>query len=360
MNITNAYQNFDINVNYETYILFLVLSLLSFALLSISIFAFPVRDDVSMSSDLNLGILSFGIFTSIISDLSYHKIYDLEYSISNIVTVIVFGIIFTFGGAFAFFKVSRTADNGITGTKPLGHGHLNVSLFVWVATLPLVLLEIMMTIGCVIENETLSAVLMTSGFLQKLSQAALYHFSLRYKVPALNNNHGASLYLKIVALFNFSMWLQSIMVADDQGHKYLKNVLQDGYSVFTSFYAAFLIDYRLLCCMLFVEHSLVIDYRLSKHHQRQEQAAELQRAASADKELIHSCEETAEHFKVKTSQLAGFGYVFGFIIFAVQMINALQYTCYLGPETNLFGMLADVSVIFFGTCLVIQVSLKSK
>ena len=65
----------------------------------------------------------------------------------------------------------------------------------------------------------------------------------------------ASWYLKIVSLFNFTMWLDS-MVTNSDGN--IKKFFGQSFSIIDTANTALLIDYRLLCCLLFAEHALEV------------------------------------------------------------------------------------------------------
>ena len=85
-------------------------------------------------------------------------------------------------------------------------------------------------------------------------QAGLYHYIIRHKVPERTRRGGASWYLKIISLFNFSMWTISVVDGNKGMQQYINTLLDGGFgSVLSAVYAALIIDYRLLCCFLFAE-----------------------------------------------------------------------------------------------------------
>ena len=93
-----------------------------------------------------------------------------------------------------------------------------------------------------------------SGLIQKGVQAGLYHYVIRHKVPERTRRGGASWYLKIISLFNFSMWTISVVDGNKGMQQYINTLLDGGFgSVLSAVYAALIIDYRLLCCFLFAE-----------------------------------------------------------------------------------------------------------
>ena len=65
----------------------------------------------------------------------------------------------------------------------------------------------------------------------------------------------ASWYLKILSLFNFAMWLDSMVTTYDGN---IKMIFGQGWSIINTANIALLIDYRLLCCLLFAEHAMEV------------------------------------------------------------------------------------------------------
>ena len=72
---------------------------------------------------------------------------------------------------------------------------------------------------------------------------------------AVDSKEAASWYLKILSLFNFVMWLDS-MVATSEGN--IKLIVGPEGSIINTANIALLIDYRLLCCLLFAEHAMEV------------------------------------------------------------------------------------------------------
>ena len=66
---------------------------------------------------------------------------------------------------------------------------------------------------------------------------------------------GATWYLKIVSLFNYTMWLDSMVQTSDEN---IKMMFGQGWSAINTANIALLIDYRLLCCLLFAEHAVEV------------------------------------------------------------------------------------------------------
>ncbi|XP_057302564.1 uncharacterized protein LOC130636749 [Hydractinia symbiolongicarpus] len=339
--------NISPDVNFEATLLFALLYILSYTLLTAVLILYAYGDKKDLGVHCNMGLIFFAFLVSTIAELSFQESEKLTYSISTTIVVFVFGIGVTFVASFYFFDIRRSAGD----LRVLGHGHENIADFLWTITKIVVLLELFLLIGSLVKYDYLAAIFVFSGFFQKICQAWLYKYSLQYKIPAKNKFCGASWYLKIVALFNFSMWLDSIMTADLQGDHFIKSILSDSYSIFSSGYAALLIDYRLLCCILFVEHAIKIDGYISE---KQNNEATACRPFTPADELDHDTVEASEEFKHDTSLLAGGGFLCGMVLLSLQIINGLQYK-YLGPWTNIFGIIADFTTMVCGFFIIRKV-----
>lgn len=340
-------RNYTVYANEEATLLFSSLSIL-ISLVATSLLCCYLRANRGHDKGAFEHIVLFiGIIISVIANLSYEDESAKIYFIYEIVYIVLFGILVTWFGWYFFFAIPVSTSN----IKPIGDGKTNISRFILYITVPIGLIELFLIVGYFIEGNPIEIILISCGLLQKIFQAGLYHYSLRHKIPADERHHGASWFFKIMALFNFSMWLESITVADMQGSEVVNKYLQTGYSVFTYIYAALLIDYRLLCCMLFVEHAITIDKRTSQDEQQHNE--EDMRPTST---LVYDEERQAQQFKVHSSHMAGSGYMLGGILLATQLINAFQYTKYLGPWTNIFGIAAEVMVIIPGVILITRLN----
>ena len=90
---------------------------------------------------------------------------------------------------------------------------------------------------------------------QKPIQLAIYLY-LRHTIPRLFYRENAHFYLRIISFFNLIEWVDSQVNVDDdlQLSRVQDNSGWSDVMLVTS--KALIIDYRLLCCLLFLEHSL--------------------------------------------------------------------------------------------------------
>ena len=144
------------------------------------------------------------------------------------------------------------------------------------------------------------------------------------------------------------MWLDSIMTAAE-GTKFITQMfnihktnktgsnISRGLHILGAANSALIVDYRLLCCLLFAEHALEIDFPSveEEHEEYQEDATNYDF-------------KTAEQFRVDSSQMSGWGFIFGFLCIFLQLICGLQYLKLVKSWSNIFPIIADVSVIILG------------
>ena len=95
--------------------------------------------------------------------------------------------------------------------------------------------------------------------LQKIVQAGTYGFLRRFRIPSDRFKESTPFYFKVLSFYNFVMWLDS-MVNSDSDVDFTKAAQSYGpwFPAIETIYKALLIDYRLLCSLLFLEHALEI------------------------------------------------------------------------------------------------------
>lgn len=344
----------DLVVNYELSILFTTLSTLLFFLIGGILVVYAIKDQKLIGKEWNVALLGMAVILSILEMLSFDGKYQKVNHISRVVVEIVIGIICTVWGAFYFFSPRTRRDN----KKTLNHGQHNLSTFVWGITIILLPFEIALFAGSVIRKDDVTSLATVSAMIQKLVQAGVYKYSLQYKIPAAGKQAGASWYFKLLALFNFLLWLNDLINDGSDDNTNLAATLGKYYSVFFATYSALVIDYRLLLTILFIEHSLSID---------QEYGNTDAPARNRGDELVPPDEILPaprpqdkpsyfpDSFRIKLSECSGIGNVSGLILCAVQLLNALQYQSNLGAWTNIFGIAADLSAIICGIILTMKV-----
>ena len=313
------------NVDFEASIGLTSMSTLAFFLLCVQLIYYWRGDQQIevFGYPGNLTILLLGVLTSMLTSLSA-PLNDKHLYSTYIITVnITVGIVVTIlGSCFLFSNVGP-------GDRPLGFHHRKMSLIIWVITIPLCLLGLFEGIATW-NVDRYTALTYVLGLLQKIVQAGIYHFDLRHKLPSPQKKIAASWYLKIISFFNFVMWLDSIVFARN-GNVYLEVMFGKGISMFIFALSALLIDYHLLCCLLFAEHAIEID--------------------NPPTEPDNGNEPTNMHNGNRHPQMTGLGYLCGLICISLQCIFGLQYFHKLKPCANTLPMFADALVIVLGVIL---------
>ena len=186
--------------------------------------------------------------------------YDV-YRVYLFVVCLLVGLIFTLIGAFMFFD-NKSMSYGVDAklkTMEIGHKHDNMGIVIWLITLPLIAMEFAILLGNLRREQTMYYIGdYVVALLQKLAQATIYYFSLRHRYYSAKLPFTSHWYFVVLAVFNFIMWEDSILTArsDDDYSKYLYG---NGFSIFKATYNSLIIDYRLLCCLLFTEHAVEIN-----------------------------------------------------------------------------------------------------
>ena len=317
-------------VNY----MFAGLSTLSFIVVTTILFITHGRNKKIMRAQLGTGVLFFTGLVTVIANLSLRN--GVFRTIYNVVIVAGFGTIIIVCGSIVLFK--HPAENQVS----LGFTTSTVSVIIFSITFPLSLMEMLAAMSAVKSGNSPKALEWFTAMFQKAIQAGIYHFSIRHMIP--KNTGGASLYLKIVSLFNFSMWAISIVEGHEEMLCYINELIGGIGSGVSAVYAALVIDYRLLCSFLFAELAIQVDNWDSNQQ-------------------LHSVTHTTDggvsiqkvNFKVASSRYTGAGYMVGLAVVTSQFLNSLLYVekgpTDVKPWVAVFGIIADVAVIFQGIML---------
>ena len=323
------------DVNVEMNYIFTGFSAASFSTLTIILFILARGNNLIIAIPSNIGMLLFCILVTMVADLSVN--FGTFFNVYNLIVILVFGILVNVFGSQLFFKSPTRHE------RCLDVNRSSVGIIVWAITMPLSLMEMFLAVCMIKQHHYLLASVVIAALFQKIIQAGIYYFSITHKSPM----NGASFYLKIIAIFNFSMWLQSIADGNTTMNRYFLPIIKSSASVVSSVYAALLIDYRLLCFLLYIELAIEVDYWDDDSHN-----------------IEHNRHHTSTpiwnmiDFRVRASQYTGFGCLLGVAVIGVQFVNALQFSHNIpvGPWVNIFGIVADILVICQGVALIKLVS----
>ncbi|XP_078365455.1 uncharacterized protein LOC144649749 isoform X1 [Oculina patagonica] len=255
----------------------------------------------------------------------------------RLATGFLVGIAFVVAGAALFF--SKPDDGAHQST--LARQQPSMGLVVGAITIPLIIAEIFLLVAASAskKEETSEAlqkfwpfvVADKSNFLvQKIVQASIYILVLRYRTIRPRYKENAQFYFKALAFFNFMEWVDSQVNEDnDVELSHTKLLYGPWFDVFAVFYKALIIDYRLLCSLLFLEHSL--------EDETEDEASETD-------------EPFARHLTISEQQCRTLGYMLGFTSLSAPICCALYYVPKLGVPSwvHVFAIIINLAIVGSG------------
>lgn len=296
--------------------------------------------------ETRIGIVIFflGALLTVITTLSSYTEKSV-YTVYLFFLLIFVGMVVLLAGSAVLFENASPDGSGDYSHErlPVGHKHGSIGLIIWVVTAPLCLLELLFAV-CAAKHGPFAAYapFMYIALVQKVIQAKVYHFSLRHKVAKRDMRMGCSWLLKIISVFNFAFWIDWIATSQSD-NDFVDHLFGNGFSIVKAAYNALLIDYRLMCGLLFLEHSLeLMEVHTDRHvHDLVD--------PEANEALMQDCYSAVVN--VEISHSAGYGYAIGSLLMSTQLIAGLQYLGYVGKWSNIFPIVACVVVVVFGFLL---------
>lgn len=266
---------------------------------------------------------------------------------------VLMGVAFTLFGAALFFSQPRQQRNEPT----LGRKQPSMGLVVGSITFPLTIIEIVLIIStqaCKNLSQPSSdlhqlwtyVLIDKSLFLsQKVVQAAIYLY-LRNKVTCVEYRRDAQFYFRIMSFYNLMEWVDSqVNVDSDVKLTGVKQKLDSWFDVFTDLYKALIIDYRLLCCLLFLEHSLEI--------QTDEGGDGNDAGPQADDAVDELEGPVISYMAPAARQQSCIGYMAGCLFLIVAVVSGLYYvqSLNLHPWVKGLPIIVNLVMVSCGICL---------
>ncbi|KAL9975530.1 hypothetical protein ACROYT_G012700 [Oculina patagonica] len=230
----------------------------------------------------------------------------------RLATGFLVGIVFAVAGAAFFF--SKPEDRAHQST--LARQQPSMGLVVGAITIPLIIAEIFLLVAASASkkdetSETIQkfcpfVVADKSNFLvQKIVQASIYILVLRYRTICPRYKENAQFCFKTLAFFNFMEWVDNqVNVNTDVQFSHTKQLYGPWFDVFAVFYEALIIDYRLLCSLLFLEHSLEDE---------------------GDNEARETSLPLPRNLTISEQQCRTLGYILGFTSLSAPIFGALYF-----------------------------------
>ncbi|XP_078365410.1 uncharacterized protein LOC144649720 [Oculina patagonica] len=255
----------------------------------------------------------------------------------RLATGFLLGIAFVVAGAALFF--SKPEDGAHQST--LARQQPSMGLVVGAITIPLIIAEIFLLVAAnVSKKEETSEALQTfwpfvvadkSNFLvQKAVQALIYILVLRYRTICPRYKENAQFYFKTLAFYNFIEWVDAQVNEDsDVQLSHTKLMYGPWFDVFAVFYKALIIDYRLLCSLLFLEHSL---------------------EEEGDGEAQETAERMLRNLTVSEQQCRTLGYILGFTSLSAPICCALYFVSKLHVHAwvHVFAIIINLAIVGCG------------
>ena len=321
-----------ININTDLEYLTGILSVITYTVLAVVMLLYSKGDEsFPLGMNMNSSIFFSTAFVALLANLSiktgtFHDIYIVA-------VVVVVGTILNIYGSQTFFKSPERND------RVLGDKDATIRYIMLGVTLPMCLIELLVSVMSARDNPLHSAEIMTCT-LQKLLQTGIFHFSVSRRTPNESKLCGASWYAKAMGLFNFSMWLQVIADGTVISDVSLESTIgESGSSLVSGLYTSLLVDYRLLCAMLYFEYGAAID--------------NWKNPEDGEEDGIPS-NHLGRSVRMHTSQYEGLGYMLGVLVFLCQFITLLLSLQKrpIGLWVNIFSIGADLLVIIPGVMLI--------
>lgn len=182
---------------------------------------------------------------------------------------------------------------------------------------------------------------------QKPIQLAIYLY-LRHTIPRLFYRENAHFYLRIISFFNLIEWVDSQVNVDDD---FQLSRVQDnsGWSdVMLVTYKALIIDYRLLCCLLFLEHSLEL------------QTCDYGNVAGGGVGLnggtTNDNMTDGDGIKMCSGFFAGAACLIAPVFCGLHYVHDVQ----IGASVQISAIIVDAAIILLGICLLHKNSLEAE
>ena len=266
-------------------------------------------------------------------------------------TTILIGIIFIIFGAWRFFEMPNRARGEANpqgnDRPPLGKQQPSMGLVVSLLTFPLVIIEIVLICASFSSNITdekkrslaykerhLVNADKTVFLIQKIFQVVTYLY-LRNTTISQGYEENVRFYFRLLSFFNFIEWIDpQTNIDDDVALTGIGAEFDGWFNLFTVLYKALIIDYRLLCALLFLEHSVEV--------QNHADPADENDNGGGNQEMS-PCDEVKRALGFALGSFCLVAPVFGALYF-VRAFN-------LNEWVFMFAIIVNIVVVVCGICL---------
>ena len=272
----------------------------------------------------------------------------------RIFTIFLIGIVFALFGAVWFFTPPG-GQHGDANQPTLGLQQPSMGLVVTLITIPLIVIQIVLLIAAAASKKTdeptgmltfqpwIFVLVDKSTFLaQKIIQVIIYLY-LRNTIICPEFKLNAQFYFRVLAFFNLIEWVDSqVNVISDVNLSGIGKEFEGWFNFVTDLYTALIIDYRLLCALLFLEHSMEISH--TDDNLNENPANGVQRNVEGP---------AVSNMTPWSRQMRNIGFIVGFCCLVAPLFCALYYVpeFHLKPWVSAFAIIVNTAVVVTGTCL---------
>ena len=271
-------------------------------------------------------------------------------------SAIVIGIAYVLFGALLFFSLPREGEH----PRTMGHQQPSMGCVIGMITLPLFLIEaLFLTFACTKETRKSLEEHDPSGklwilvisdkstfLLQKSIQMGMYFYMRATTLVDDEYKDNAEFYFRLLSFFNLIEWIDAQVNGDNDvllSGPIIANL--DGWlAVLIVLYKALIIDYRLLCSLLFLEHSLEIATEDHVAAENQQNINALSISNMTPRNQLRMCG----------------GYMMGGLFLTAPLFCGLQYLDILSIKgwVEIFAIFVNVAILIFGACFLLSDNLE--
>ena len=295
----------------------------------------------------------------------------------NIASGVLIGLIYIIVGGIFFFQKPPSCTEScrpVANQPCIRHQHENLAilsrqqpsmgLVVTGITFPLVVIELLLLLGTraakSLETDDLikswNFVLADKAIhlVQKIVQVVTYVL-LRYRIPSDRFKENAPFYFKVLSFYNFVMWLDSMVNSDsDLDFTKAAQLYGPAFTMIETIYKALLIDYRLLCSLLFLEHALEIQEDENIEMERINPPASPPDISGEDEDLDRRERYvTVDDMTLSDRQKRNMGYIVGLSCLLVEVVSMVTYfpKLHIGAWVHVFSILVNAFLVVCGVLL---------
>ena len=267
-------------------------------------------------------------------------------------SAIIIGIVYFLLGAFRFFSVPQEGEH----PRTMGEHQPSMGCVIGLITLPLFLIEAMLlTFACTKEAKKsldpsgklwILVIVDKSAFLlQKCIQMGMYFYLRSTTLAAAEYKDNAEFYLRLLSFYNLIEWIDAQVNGDNDVllSGPIITTLNGWLDAFIILYKALITDYRLLCSLLFLEHSIEI-------------ATE---GYVADENQQNNAPSISNMTSRNRLRMCG-GYMMGCFCLSAPLFCGLQYLDSLNIKgwVEILAIFVNVAILILGACFLLSNNLE--